>query len=44
MESLKDGLVSTGGLGVHLFFFLQHLLYLYLWEALSELVSLLFFH
>ena len=36
---LKDGLVSIGGPGVHLFLFLQHLLCLHLLSALSGLVS-----
>jgi len=39
LVSLKDGLVSIGGLGVHLFLPLQHLLCLHLWSALSKLVS-----
>jgi len=41
MVSLKDGLVCTGGLGGHLLFFLQRLLYLHPSQALSELVSVL---
>jgi len=39
LVSLKDGLVSIGGLGVHLFLPSQHLLCLHLWSALSGLVS-----
>lgn len=41
MVSLKDGLVCTGGRGVHLLSFLQHLPYLLPWQALSELVSVI---
>jgi hypothetical protein len=39
LVSLKDGLVSIGGLGVHLLLLSQHLLWLHLWSALSGLVS-----
>jgi len=41
MVSLKDGLVCNGGQAGHLLYFLQHLPYLYLLRALSELVSLI---
>jgi len=39
LVSLKDGLVSIGGLAVYLFLLSQHLLCLHLWSALSGLVS-----